>query len=81
MRGIRTRTGKILTTANQIDGRVSGINARAVAARGPVKLIRGDLDRVLTLALSINKHANSIDCSNLINKFPTPGGSRACTNP
>lgn len=80
VKSIRGRAGRINTTAISIDGRVSGINARAVAARGVVALIKNDLDAILKGALSINNHANQIDCSNLINKFPlTPvPGSTGC---
>lgn len=81
VKSIRGRAGTILASGKRIDRDVAGINRRAEIARGPVSLIAGDLDAVLKGVLSIDRHANSIDCSNLINKFPSPGSSSACTTP
>jgi len=71
--GIRGSGSTILGKVRVIDGRVSGINDRAVTIQGVARSLGGDLHSTLGIVGTTNDprtilgHANSIDCSTLLN--------------
>lgn len=72
--------GKILTTANAARHGIMGINQRADVVIGLVRALKGDFDIILAgVGTALNTptilgHANSIDCSRLLNSAgPTTG--------
>ncbi len=76
---IRANLGTTLSTARQIRVGVIDINNRAQVVIGLAKLLKSDFDRILAGVGTgngtgtIHGHANSIDCSRLINLLgPTP---------
>ncbi len=79
-RGIRGNATSILADVVSIDPEVAGINRRAEDIQDIARPIGGDLSRVLGLVggtgpNTINGHANSIDCSRLLNLL---GRTDAC---
>lgn len=78
---IRARLGTTLTTAQSIRGGVVGINNHADAVIALAQALKGDFDNVIsTVGTAINTatilgHANSIDCSALINLL---GPTQSC---
>lgn len=68
VRSIRSRLGAILDQGGSIDVEVAGINRRAETIQGIGRSLGGDLNEVREKFVpSIDTHANSIDCSNLLN--------------
>ena len=79
-RGIRGNASTILADVNQIEPEVAGINRRAEDVQDIARPIGSDLSTVLDLVggtgpNTINGHANSIDCSRLLNLL---GRTRSC---
>jgi len=79
-KGIRGNLTSVLADVNQIEPEVAGINRRAEDIQGIGRRIGGDLSTVLGLVggtgpNTINGHANSIDCSRLLNLL---GRTDAC---
>jgi len=77
---IHNNLGKILTTANAARHGIMGINQRADVVIGLVRALKGDFDIILAgVGTALNTptilgHANSIDCSRLLNFLgPTTG--------
>ena len=84
VKSIDRRATLILSTVKSIDPAVSGINNRAVVIQGVARDLGGDLAQVQKLVGRTNgdsntiiNHANSIDCSNLLNL--SGGGAGALT--
>lgn len=83
-KGIDSRGETILSEVKEIDPAVSGINNRAVVIQGVAGDLGGDLAKVQDLVGRTNgdpntiiNHANSIDCSNLLNL--SGGGATSLT--
>ncbi|MDQ3631146.1 MAG: hypothetical protein M3417_07760 [Actinomycetota bacterium] len=79
-RGIRGNAGTILAEVKTIDPEVAGINSRAEVVQDVGRSLGGDLSNVLRLVggdgpNTINGHANSIDCSRLLNLL---GPTQSC---
>ncbi len=78
---IRAQLGDVRSTAQGIRSGVVDINNHADAVTGLVRALKGDFDNILsTVGTNINSatilgHANSIDCSRLIN---FSGPTQAC---
>ncbi len=82
VKSIDRRATLILSTVKSIDPAVSGINNRAVVIQGVARDLGGDLAQVQKLVGRTNgdsntiiNHANSIDCSNILNLSGGSAGS------